>query len=79
MGIYSFCESRTEIYPEIKNKLNLFKVHSPDDKIILDAHDHNLRNEYLLDFITFDRHCCDVASRIEDFSFNKVKGISDYL
>ncbi len=72
-------ESRTEIYPEIKNKLNLFKVHSPDDKIILDAHDHNLRNEYRLDFITFDRHCCDAASRIEDFSFNKVKGISDYL
>ncbi|WP_295031406.1 hypothetical protein [uncultured Methanobrevibacter sp.] len=72
-------ELRTEMYIEIKNKLNSFKVHSPDDKIILDAHDHNLRNEFLLDFITFDKDCCDAASRIEDFSFNKVKGISDYL
>ncbi|MCR5027226.1 MAG: hypothetical protein K6A34_07285 [Methanobrevibacter sp.] len=72
-------EERTKKYYDLKNKLNSIGVHSPDDIIVLDAHDHNLRNDYDLDFITFDSDCCEAASNIEGFCFNKVKGIYDYF
>lgn len=72
-------ELRTEKYLELKNKLKSFNVHSPDDIIVLDAHDHNLKNDCDLDFITFDKKCCNTVSQIEDFCFNRVKGKDDYL
>ena len=54
-------------------------VHSPDDEIVLDAHDFNLRNNIHLDFITFDKDCYEGVSKIKEFQFNKVKGKDDYL
>lgn len=70
---------RCKKYIDLKNKLKSFKVHFPDDSIVLDAHDHNLRNDYDLDFITFDSDCCEAVSNIEGFSFNKVKGKYDFF
>ena len=40
--------------PNYIKKLKEMDVHHPDDEIILDAHDHNLRINDKLDFITFD-------------------------
>jgi len=72
-------EDRQEKYPELKKKLKSLKVHSPDDEIVLDAHDFNLRNNFLLDFITFDQDCYKGVFQIKEFHFNKVKGKYDYL
>ncbi|MBR0472952.1 MAG: hypothetical protein IJI98_09685 [Methanosphaera sp.] len=63
----------------MKNKLKSLNVHSPDDEIVLDAHDFNLRNNIHLDFITFDKDCYEGVSKIKEFQFNKVKGKDDYL
>ena len=70
---------RVEKYSYLKNKLNSLKVHHPDDDIVLDAHDFNLRKDFLLDFITFDSDCYDGVSQIQEFQFNNVKGKYDYL
>ncbi|WP_323736510.1 hypothetical protein PXD04_00630 [Methanosphaera sp. ISO3-F5] len=72
-------EKRTEKYLDLKNKLKSLNVHSPDDEIVLDAHDFNLRNNIHLDFITFDKDCYEGVSKIKEFQFNKVKGKDDYL
>jgi len=72
-------ENRTEKYLDLKNKLKSLNIHSPDDEIILDAHDFNLRNDILLDFITFDKDCYEGVFKIKEFQFNKVKGREDYL
>ncbi|WP_407421014.1 hypothetical protein [Methanobrevibacter sp.] len=56
-----------------------FNVHAPDDDIVLDAHDFNLKNDFPLDFITFDEDFYGGVSKIDDFQFNKVKGKYDYL
>ena len=72
-------ENRTEKYLDLKNKLKSLNIHSPDDGIILDAHDFILRNDILLDFITFDKDCYEGVSKINEFQFNKVKGREDYL
>lgn len=72
-------DDRVKKYSYLKNKLNSLKVHHPDDDIVLDAHDFNLRKNFLLDFITFDRDCYDGVSQIQEFQFNNVKGKYDYL
>ena len=70
---------RVDKYLYLKKKLASLNVHHPDDDIALDAHDFNLRNNILLDFITFDEDCYDGVSKIKEFQFNKVKGKYDYL
>ena len=70
---------RVEEYMDLKNQLKSLKVHYPDDDIVLDAHDFNLRNDFLLDFITFDMVCYEGVSQVEEFQFNKIKGKYDYL
>ena len=72
-------EGRVKKYLVLKRKLNSLKVHSPDDEIVLDAHDFNLRKDFLLDFITFDGDCHNGVSQIQDFQFNNIKGKDDYL
>ena len=72
-------DDRVKKYINLKNKLNSLKVHSPDDDIVLDAHDFNLKKEFLLDFITFDENFYDGVSKIKEFKFNNVKGKYDYL
>ncbi|WP_407381550.1 hypothetical protein [Methanobrevibacter sp.] len=59
--------NRVEKYIDLKKKLNSLNVHHPDDDIILDAHDFNLKKDFLLDFITFDEDCYDGVSQIEEF------------
>ncbi len=70
---------RVDKYLYLKKKLVSLNVHPPDDEIALDAHDFNLRNDILLDFITFDGDCYEGVSKIKEFQFNKVKGKYDYL
>ena len=72
-------DARVKKYINLKKKLNSLKVHHPDDDIALDAHDFNLRNDFPLDFITFDGDFYEGVSQIQDFQFNKVKGKHDYL
>lgn len=72
-------DDRVKKYSFLKNKLNSFNVHHPDDDIVLDAHDFNLRKDFLLDFITFDGDCYDGVSQIQEFQFYNVKGKYDYL
>ena len=72
-------DSRVEKYVALKRKLNNLKVHYPDDEIVLDAHDFNLRNDFLLDFITFDGDCYNCVSQIQEFQFDNIKGKEDYL
>lgn len=72
-------DDRVKKYLDLKRKLNSLKVHSPDDDIVLDAHDFNLRKDFLLDFITFDRDCHNGVSQIQDFQFDNIKGKDDYL
>lgn len=71
--------NRVEIYINLKNKLNSMKVHHPDDDIVLDAHDFNLKRDFPLDFITFDVDFYEGVSKIKEFKFNKVKGKYNYL
>ncbi len=71
--------NRVEKYIDLKKKLNSLNVHHPDDDIILDAHDFNLKKDFLLDFITFDEDCYNGVSQIDEFQFNKVKGKYDYF
>jgi len=71
--------NRVEKYINLKNKLNSMKVHHPDDDIVLDAHDFNLKRDFPLDFITFDVDFYEGVSKIKEFKFNKVKGKYDYL
>ena len=47
-------DTRVKKYINLKNKLNFLKVHHPDDDIVLDAHDFNLKKDFLFDFIPFD-------------------------
>ena len=70
---------RTESYDSLYSQLKNHNVHFPDNKIVLDAHDYNLRTPFELDFITFDYGCCNGTSKITDFSFNAVKGKRDFL
>lgn len=72
-------EDRVKKYLSLKRKLNSLKVHFPDDEIVLDAHDFNLKKDFLLDFITFDGDCYDGVSQIQDFQFNNIKGKDEYL
>ena len=72
-------DSRVEKYVALKRKLNSLKVHYPDDEIVLDAHDFNLRKDFLLDFITFDGDCYNGVSQIQEFQFDNIKGKEDYL
>ncbi len=65
-------EERTEEYPDLKRKLIKNGVHPEDAEVILDAHDHNLKTSYDLDFVSFDRDCYNGA-RLSDFSFHDVK------
>lgn len=75
----SLTPDRVKRYLALKNKLKSVNVHSPDDDIVLDAHDFNLRDDSPLDFITFDEGCYEGVSKIKEFQFNKVKGKHDYL
>lgn len=70
-------EKRIEKYSHLNNMLLRNGVHHPDNEIILDAHDHNLRNSYDLDFITFDCDCYNGA-KLSGFSFHDVKSIRDF-
>jgi predicted nucleic acid-binding protein len=70
---------RVDKYLYLKKKLASLNVHPPDDDIALDAHDFNLRNDILLDFITFDGDCYEGVSKIKEFQFNKIKGKYDFL
>ena len=70
---------RIKKYINLKNKLNSLKVHAPDDDIVLDAHDFNLKKGFPLDFITFDEDFHEGVSKIKEFKFNKIKGKFDYL
>lgn len=72
-------DTRVKKYINLKNKLNFLKVHHPDDDIILDAHDFNLKKDFLFDFITFDEDFYNAISKIKEFKFNKIKGKYDYL
>ncbi|WP_458404251.1 hypothetical protein [Methanobrevibacter sp.] len=72
-------DDRVKKYLDLKRKLNSLKVHSPDDDIVLDAHDFNLRKDFLLDFITFDGDCHNGVSQIQDFQFDNIRGKDDYL
>lgn len=72
-------DARVKKYINLRKKLNSLKVHPPDDDIALDAHDFNLRNDFPLDFITFDGDFYEGVSKIKEFNFNKVKGKYDYL
>lgn len=66
-------DTRVRKYINLKNKLNFLKVHHPDDDIILDAHDFNLKKDFLFDFITFDEDFYNAISKIKEFKFNKIK------
>ena len=72
-------EKRTKSYKNINKKLNRFGVHYPDDEIVLDAHDYNLRNCSQIDFITFDSDFYNGITKINEFSFNKIKGKNDFF
>ena len=72
-------DARVKKYLNLKNKLNSLNVHSPDDDIVLDAHDFNLKRDFPLDFITFDVDFYEWVSKIKEFKFNKVKGKYDYM
>lgn len=72
-------DDRVDKYLFLKKKLLLFNVHPPDDEIALDAHDFNLRNDILLDFITFDEDYYKGVLKIKEFQFNKIKGKYDYI
>lgn len=70
---------RTKIYEFLHKKLIDLNVHFPDDCIILDAHDFNLKIDDNLDFITFDTKFYNSINMIEEFSFNKIKCKEDYF
>lgn len=72
-------DARVKKYINLKKKLNSLKVHPPDDDIVLNAHDFNLKKDFPLDFITFDGDFYEGVSQIQDFQFNKVKGKKDYF
>lgn len=48
----------------------LIGIHSPDNKIILDAHDLAIKSNDAVHFVSADRKLCDVAS---NFNFLKIK------
>lgn len=68
---------RINKYYVLNNKLDEIGVHFPDNEIILDAHDHNINNDYELDFVTFDRDCFNGA-KLKDFCFHDVKSNLDF-
>lgn len=68
---------RHEKYSNLNNKLRRNGVHPPDNEIILDAHDYNLKISDDLDFVTFDKKCC-VGAKLSDFSFHEVKFIWNF-
>lgn len=68
---------RTEQYPKLYNLLKKNGVHNEDRIIALDAHDFSKTLDNPLDFITFDRTCCNGVSK-SNLHFNKVKGLKDY-
>ena len=71
-------EKRIKPYNRINRKLNRIGVHVPDDEIVLDAHDYNLKNNDKLDFITFDSNFYNGINQIKEFSFNKIKCKDDF-
>ena len=52
-----YTEKRIEKYDHLRLILQNLGVHHPDDEIILDAHDYNLKTSFNLDFVTFDKKC----------------------
>lgn len=66
-------------YEEIDKKVKSLKIHSSDRKIVLDAHDFNLKNNNPLDFITFDERLFNGIKRVQNFSFNSIKSKDDFL
>ena len=71
-------ERRIKPYAKLHKKLKEIGVHKPDDEIILDAHDYNLRINDKLDFITFDNGFYNRILKIKEFSFNDIKGKNDF-
>lgn len=71
-NIFQLTNKRYDKYSNLNNKLRRNGVHPPDNEIILDAHDYNLKTSFDLDFVTFDKKCCKGA-KLSDFSFNEVK------
>lgn len=71
-------EERTEEYSNLKNKLIMNGVHPEDACIVLDAHDHNLKTSYDLDFITFDKNCYDGTKR-SNLPFHDIKYKWDFI
>lgn len=68
---------RTKQYPKLSETLKKNEVHKKDRIIALDAHDFSKTLDKPLDFITFDRTCCNGVSKSK-LHFNKVKGLKDY-
>ena len=71
-------ERRMKPYAKLHKKLKEMDVHHPDDEIILDVHDHNLRINDKLDFITFDNGFYNRILKIKEFSFHDIKGKNDF-
>ena len=63
---------RTKQYPMLYILLKKNGVHKEDRIIVLDAHDFSKTLDNPLDFITFDRICCNGVSK-SYLHFNKVK------
>lgn len=76
-GQVKLTEKRVKSYFDLKRMLDDFGVHPSDNRVILDAHDHNLRTDFDLDFVTFDKLCFDGAN-LESFSFHEVKFITNF-
>ena len=77
--ILKITQKRKNKYTVIKKELEKLCVHKKDIEIILDAHDHNTKTDYNLDFITFDEDFYKGASKIKEFQFRKIKGKNDFF
>lgn len=62
-------------YSELYNKLN--NIHSPDNKIVLDAHDLAVIEEESVYFISSDKIICDEGSKIIDLKITKFCYLND--
>lgn len=74
----SLVNNSTDCYDDINEKLKALNVHTKDRKIVLDAHDFNLKNEDIFDFITFDEKFLNGIKSVEEFSFRSIKGKLDF-
>lgn len=75
----SLTGDRVDDYLDLRKKLKLLNVHSPDDDIVLDAHDYNLGVDDPINFITFDGKFYRAVCQVDKFSFDKVLGKQDFL